>query len=332
MLAMQGQDLPGVKWSIAVRTSGAREADIEAAFDAGEIVRSWPMRGTYHVVEAVDLPWMLALTAERSLASAARRRAALGITAADVERARAAAVDALPGRRALGRAAILAAIAEGGVPVAGPRGYHLLWYLAQTGTLVLGPSDGRGQAFARLDAWVPNPRRLERDEALGELARRYFLSHGPATVHDLARWSGLTVREVVRGLEIGGGELATLEVDGTTYHLAPELADADDAPATLLLLPGFDEYILGYADRSAVLEREHRDAIVPGGNGMFKPTIVVDGAVVGTWSRRITARQVRVDASLFASSPRAAREGLEQAVDRYAQFLDRAANVSIEGA
>jgi DNA glycosylase AlkZ-like len=331
MLAMQGQDLPGVKWSVAVRTPGARETDIEAAFDAGEIVRSWPMRGTLHVVQAVDLRWMLALTAERSLASAARRRAALGITESEVERARAVAEDALPGRRALGRAAMLAAIAEGGVPVGGQRGYHLLWYLAQTGTLVLGPSDGRQQAFARLDAWVPNPRRLERDEALGELARRYFLSHGPATVHDLARWSGLTVREVLRGLEVCGGELATLEVDGTTYHLAPELADAAPRPSALLLLPGFDEYILGYGDRSVALAREHRDAVVPGGNGVFKPTIVVDGAVVGTWARRLAAGQVRISAAWFASPPGKVLDGLARAVDDYARFLGRAGKLVTDG-
>ena len=323
MLAMQGQDLPGAKWSIGLRVPGAREADVDAAFDAGEIVRSWPMRGTLHVVQAVDLPWMLALTAERSLASAARRREVLGITVADVERARAVAVEVLPGRRALGRTPLLKAIAEGGVTTAGQRGYHILWFLAQTGTLVLGPTEGGKQTFARLDAWVPHPRRIERDEALGELAQRYFSSHGPATVHDLARWSGLPLRDVKRGLEIGAGELAAIEVDGTTYHLAPELLDVADRPSRIALLPGFDEYILGYRDRSAVLARQHSDAIVPGGNGMFKPTIVVDSAVVGTWRRRVTAGGMRIEPATFEPMSGRTLARLKEAAEDYARFLSR---------
>ncbi len=326
---MQGQDLPGVKWAVGVRASDVRASDVEAAFDAGEIVRSWPLRGTLHLVLAVDLPWMLALTAERSLASGVQRRAALGISDADVERAQAVVVDALPGRRALGRAALLAAIEAGGVSTAGQRGYHLLWYLAQTGTLLMGPSDGSRQAFARLDAWIPNPRRLERDAALGELARRYFQSHGPATVDDLARWSGLTLREVRRGRDVAAGELATIEVEGTTYHLEPEVLRAADLASCVLLLPGFDEYVLGYRDRSAVLAPERGDAIVPGGNGMFKSTIVVDGEVVGTWSRRVAARTVQIDASPFAPLPRLALDGLEAAADAYGSYLGRQVRLAV---
>ena len=320
---MQGQDLPGVKWSVGVRAGDAREPDIDAAFDAGEIVRSWPLRGTLHLVPADDLPWLLALTAERSLASAAKRRASLGLRDADVERARLAAVGALPGRQALGRAALLAAFEAGGVSTAGQRGYHILWYLAQTGTLVLGPSDGRQQAFARLDAWIPNPRRLERDEALGELAWRYFRSHGPATAEDLARWSGLTMREVRRGLDIGGGGLTTVEIEDTTYHLDAEVLDAPGPTADVALLPGFDEYILGYRDRSAVLSPEHANAIVPGANGMFKPTIVVGGEVVGTWSRRVATRVVHIDTIPFAPLSVAAVAGLEAAAEAYGRYIGR---------
>ncbi len=326
---MQGQDLPGVKWSVGVRAVDTRELDVDTAFDAGEIVRSWPLRGTLHLVCADDLPWLLALTAERSLASAAKRRAALGLSDADIERARLVAVDALPGRRTLGRAALLAAMEAGGVSTAGQRGYHILWYLAQTGTLVLGPSDGRLQAFARLDAWVPSPRRLERDEALGELAWRYFRSHGPATASDLARWSGLTIREVRRGLDVVGGRLATIAIEGTTYHLDADVLDAPGAGAGVMLLPGFDEYILGYRDRSTVLLPEHADAIVPGANGMFKPTIVVDGGVAGTWSRRVATRVVHIDAIPFVPLSVAAVAGLEAAAGAYGRYIGRQARLGL---
>ncbi len=188
MLALQGQDFPGVKWSVGLRAAGATVAGVNAALDAGEIVRSWPLRGTLHLVAGEDLRWLLALTTPRVIGSAAARRAALGLTETEMEHARAVATEALGGRRVPGRGALLAALDADGVSTTGARAYHLLWYLAQTGTLVLGPTNGTQQAFALLDDWVAHPaRRLEGDEALGELALRYFRSHGPATARSRAR-------------------------------------------------------------------------------------------------------------------------------------------------
>lgn len=331
MLALQGQDYPGVQWSVGLRVPGATLADVEAACDRGEIVRSWPLRGTLHLVRADDLPWLLDLTATRAIASAAARRDALGITLTEVERAREVAADALPGRTALSRAALLGAIEAGGVSIAGQRGYHLLWYLAQTGTLVLGPTDGRQQTFVRLEAWVPRPRRLERDEALGELALRFFRSHGPATVEDLVRWSGLTVRDIRRGVAVAGSTLTSIEAAERSYLIAAEAADVADQPDGVRLLPGFDEYVLGYRDRTAVLAPEFSDAIVPGGNGMFRATIVEDGEVVGTWSRTIGARRVVVEGVPFAGLSERGRAELEDAAAGYGRFVGRAATARVMG-
>lgn len=334
MLAMQAQDERGVKWSVGLRTSGATEADVDAAYDAGQIVRSWPLRGTLHLVAAEDLNWMLELTAERAIASAAGRRAVLGVTLTEVERAREIAIKALPGQTALSRGSLLAAIAEGGVSTAGQRGYHLLWYLAQTGTLVLGPTDRGQQCFARLEAWVPNPRRLDRDEALGELAVRYFRSHGPAGVEDLARWSGLGLRDIRIGIAVGSAALATLEIEGREYIVAAEAAEAADAPDRpdgVRLLPGFDEYLLGYRDRSIVLAPEHSEAIVPGGNGMFKATIVADGEVVGTWARRVGTGGVVVEAMPFDGLSTSEAGAVRAAAQGYGRFLERPATIRAAG-
>ncbi len=202
MLAMQGQDFPGARWSIGLRGHGLTDDEVGAAFDAGDIVRSWPMRGTLHVVAAEDIGWMLALLAPRVIAATATRRAQLGITEDDLRRARDAVVAALEGGRALEREALLSAISAGGTVIDGQRGYHLLGHLAQTGVLVLGPISGKQQTYVLLAEWVRNPRRLMRDEALGELADRYFRSHGPATERDLARWSGLPLGDVRRGLAL----------------------------------------------------------------------------------------------------------------------------------
>ncbi len=332
MLAIQGQDFQSARWSIGLR-SRVTDREVGAAFDAGDIVRSWPMRGTLHVVAAEDIGWMLELMASRVAAAAATRRAQLGITEDDLRLAHDAAVAALDGSRALTREALLSALAASGIVIDGQRGYHFLGYLAQTGVIVLGPVTGRQQAFVLLGEWVRSPRQLDRDEALGELAYRYFRSHGPATDRDLARWSGLPLGDVRRGLAVHGGGLSRLEVGGTTYHLAPEILEGGPANSPVLprqdvrLLPGFDEYLLGYGDRTAALAPEHAQAVVPGNNGMFLPTIVIDGAVVGTWKRTTRAREVVIDLSPFAPLPDTARAGLTAAARAYGEFLGTPARI-----
>ena len=287
LTAVQAQDSPGALTSVALRTEGGTRAVVEAALDAGEVVRSWPMRSTLHLVAAEDLGWIQQLCGPRVLAGAAKRRATLGLTEAEAERARELAVAALLGGGRRTRAALLRAFDEGGVATTGQRGYHLLWYLAQTGTLCLGPTDGGEQLFVLTDEWIAKPRRLDREEALAELALRFFRGHGPATVPDLARWSGLTVTDSRAGLALVRDQLGSIDVDGTEHLLdpaTPELLDTVREQARgLFLLPGFDEFVLGYGDRSAVLDPAFADRIVPGGNGMFRPTVVHDGRIVGTW-------------------------------------------------
>ena len=287
LTAVQAQDLPGALLSVVLRTKRGTRADVEAALDSGEVVRSWPMRGTLHLVAAEDLPWLIGLLGTRALARSPGRRAQLGITAESIDQARLVAVSALAGGRRLRRKELLGALADEGVDVTGQRGIHLLGCLTQTATLCLGPTAGGEQCFVLMDEWIRAPRRLEADEALAELAGRFFRSHGPATVRDLARWAGLRITEARTGLAAVREGLARLEVEGVEYFLDPETPDLlagcrEEARGTFLL-PGFDEFVLGYGDRDAVLDREFADRIVPGGNGMFRPTVVHDGRVVGTW-------------------------------------------------
>lgn len=289
LTALQAQDAPGAILSVALRTRPRRRAEVEAAFAAGQIVKSWPMRGTLHLVAAEDLAWMLALTTPRQVAAQAARRAQLELGEADIERARELAIAVLSGGRELGRAALLAAWEQGGLSTAGQRGYHLIVHLAQTGTLCFGPiRDGEHQ-LVLLPEWVPAPRSPERDESLGELALRYFRGHGPASAKDFGRWAKLVAADVRTALALARPELEPLAVDGVEYLMdprTPERLRRHRASARgVFLLPGFDEYMLGYADRGAALPAEFADRIVPGGNGVFQPTVVADGRVVGTWRR-----------------------------------------------
>jgi hypothetical protein len=170
-----------------------------------------------------------------------------------------------------------------------------------------------------LEEWVAAPRTLDRDEALREFALRYMLGHGPATARDLAWWSSLTLTDARAGLAAAADQLDTLEVAGETYYMHPGL---EPAPRAVHLLPGFDEFVLGYTDRSAQLAPEHFLTIVPGGNGVFFPTIVVDGQVVGTWKReKATAKRLTMRLSPFGSLSAATTRAIQARLARYAAFI-----------
>ena len=198
-----------------------------------------------------------------------------------------------------------------GVSVESQRGYQILWYLAQTGTLCFGPPQPGQQTFVLLDEWVPAPRRLERDEALGELAERYFSSHGPSTIKDFAWWSSLRMKDARTGLAVARPRLAEMDSEGSTYYLSPEAEEAT-IPATMAL-PPFDEFLLGYQDRSAQVPAQHAGKVMPPGGGTFLPTIVADGIVMGTWKRMTTARGIRVETVPFQSLNRRAEAGFARA-------------------
>jgi hypothetical protein len=219
-------------------------------------------------------------------------------------------------------------IEESGVKTAGQRGYHVLAHAAQRGIICLGPMEGKQQTFVLLEEWVPNPTALPREQALAELARRYFSSHGPATAHDFAWWTGLTVTEARQGIAAAGASLTARQYDGLEQWAGRSGVRRGDAGP--LLLAGFDEYLLGYKDRAAVLPARHANKIVPGGNGIFLPTMILDGQVVGTWKRAVTAKHVSIVLTPFEEIGDAL-DGFCAQAERYAQFVGlplRAATVA----
>jgi hypothetical protein len=299
--AMQAQDYPQALWAIGLRLQSATVADVERAISDGRIVRTWPMRGTLHFVPPEDARWMLKLSASRILARDGRRLEQLGLDEEVMERCRELFYDALRGHKRLSRPEMMQVLEEAGIGTGNQRGYHILWYLSQSGLICPGPMRDKQQTFVLLDEWVPDSRELSREEALAELAGRYFASHGPATVHDLAWWAGLTVTEARSGLEATMPGLVSEKKDGKEYWMAGDAPDhtARDG-SSVHLLPAFDEYLLGYKDRGAVLAVEDAQRVVPGKNGIFFPTIVVGGRVVGTWKRKLKKNSVDISLSPFA--------------------------------
>ncbi|MEU7901339.1 winged helix DNA-binding domain-containing protein [Actinoplanes sp. NPDC049118] len=326
--AMQAQDMASGQWSLGVRLPAFTLDDVNAALERREAIRTWPMRGTVHLVPPADAHWMLDLTGVRALAGAAKRRATIGLDEREAERGVEVLATVLQGRR-LTRAECLAALADAGVELVGQMGYHLLWYAAQKGVTCIAPHVGKEQTFVLLDEWVPEPNRPSREEALSIIAHRFFRSHGPATRADLARWTGLTMTDVKAGVAAAGERLTTVRVDGAEMLATPELLGGGAAlPAgQWAALPGFDEYMLGYKDRSLMMDDAHLQAVVPGGNGVFQSTIVRGGRVVGTWKRTLGRKAVTIDVTPLVPLKPADRARAERALQPYATFLGLPAQV-----
>ncbi|MFN8146760.1 MAG: winged helix DNA-binding domain-containing protein [Candidatus Nanopelagicales bacterium] len=320
--AMQAQDNASGLWSLGLRLGGATQAEVVDALEARTVLRTWPMRGTVHLVPARDAHWMLEVTGSKSLAGAAKRRQYLGLADADAEKAVDVVGESLSGGRRLTRAELLAAISDAGVPITSNLGYHLIWYASQRGVSAIAPDVDGEQTFVLLDDWVPDPVRPSTDEALALLATRYFRSHGPTTRQDFQGWTGLNATEAKRAIAGAGDALVTADLDGTEVHLDPALLDADlPADGAVHALPGFDEYMLGYKDRSLFLDKDQFDAVVPGGNGMFRSTLVRDGRVLATWTRSTKGKRGVVTATPLVRLTKAHRATCEKALTPWADHV-----------
>jgi len=328
MTAMQAQDLQAALWAVGVRLPNSGVSQVRAALDTGTVVRSWPMRGTLHLVAPEDLRWMLELTADRLTKSIAARHRELGITWADVERCRDVALGRITAGGPVSRADLFKEFEAAGQPTQGQRGIHILGTLCRHGWLVQGPRAGNQQLLVAFDQWIPVSRKLEREEATAEFVLRYFRSHGPATLRDFAWWTKLPLSDVRSACEEVKDQLAELEFEGTSYWLSPETASlletGGPGARSVLLLPGFDEFLLGYTDRSLVLPPEHANRIVPGGNGVFKKTVVAGGEVIGTWARGGSRAGAAVVPELFDETQPlgpAAQAAFDSFARRYLDFL-----------
>lgn len=301
MVALQGQDLPAVLRAIAVRSRpGTTLDEVRAAFDAGELVRGWTQRGTLFATTPGDLAALVSLTGERVTRSGRRIREAEGLDDKTVARAEEIAREALtaPGEAGgLTRATMLELWQSGGVSVEGQRGYHLIVTLALRGLLHWGPFAGAQQLMVA----TPGPGAgavppEDPDTALRRIALSYFTTRGPATVDDLAWWLGLPkvpVRAAVAALRAERPEdVVEVLVDGRPmlvgrdpHRPGADLAQGLTEPVGVVLVPGFDEIVLGYQDRGLVTDAEAMRTVVPFTNGIFRPAVLLDGRLVGAWRR-----------------------------------------------
>ncbi|HXG73161.1 MAG TPA: winged helix DNA-binding domain-containing protein [Gemmatimonadaceae bacterium] len=322
MGAVQAQDYSGAKWALSQRANGAPDDVIEREISAGRILRIHVLRPTWHFVAPEDIRWMLALTGPRVISAMASYNRRLELTPAVFRRANGALTDALRGGNHFTRAELGEVLSGARLgKMTGQRLGHVMMQAELEAVVCSGARRGNQFTYALLDERAPPAAALDRDEALLELTRRYFTARGPATPHDFSWWSGLTVGDARRGIDIAGAVLQQLSLDGHTYWFKPRARSAPRESPTAHLLPNYDEYFIGFRNRSAIGQRLGHQRPVTGGSALIAHIVFVDGQIVGGWKRVVQGGNVAIVLSLLLPVTRSEFARIAAAARRFGEFL-----------
>lgn len=326
--AVQAQDYAGAKWGVAQRTTGRTDAEIEREFESGQILRTHVLRPTWHFVVPADIRWMLELTGPRVSAMIAPINRRLELDSGVYRRAHRVFTKALAGGKFLTRSELATLLARGGVAGAtGQRLGHLMMQAEVDGVVCSGPRKGKQFTYALLDERAPSAPSLPRDEALAELTKRYFTGRGPATSRDFAWWSGLTVTEAKRGIALAASALERLVIGDAEHWIAQDAPRLTRRTPTAHLLPNYDEYFIGFRDRSAIGQRVRDTSTVTGGNALIPHVLVVDGELVGIWRRALERDRVVLSLQPLTRLTRSETSRVTAEARRFGRFLELPADV-----
>jgi hypothetical protein len=326
LLAVQAENASQAAWAVASRTKNPDQADLAALLDDGVVVRTHVLRPTWHFVLAEDIGWLLDLTAPRvKRVTGLQLRSAHGLDERSIDEAVAAVMGALASRGQLTRTQMADELRERGIAGAGQMLMILLAHVELDGLICSGATAGGEHTYALMSERVPTPRRLERTEALAELALRYFTGHGPATERDLAYWATLNLTDVRAGLQQVRDRLDSFEHDGRTFWYAPgEVPPGPQEPAGHLLQV-LDETYRGYQDSRWVLDAA---GDVPRTREAAIGMALVDAQLVATMRRTIAGGHVKFDLKPYRAMTPAEIDALEHAADRYGKYLHLKAHLT----
>ena len=319
--AVQAQDYGSAKWAIAQRTRALTDTHVERAFETGAILRTHVLRPTWHFLLPEDARWMLELTAPRIRASQAYHERFLGLDAAAFRKSNRVLARALQGGAQRTRTELGVLLQRAGVRL--PTGQHVGQVLMRAEldrVIISGPRRGRDFTYMLFDAQVPATAARDRDEALGDLIRRYFATRGPATLQDFAWWSGLTVADAARGVAIAGRSVRRVDIDGRTYWHGEAGRESPSTRRQAHLLPNYDEYVVGFSDRKAVAERLLATRPRHKVDGLIGHVVVVDGQIVGGW-RRTLGKTVEVVVQPLVALTTREHDLVRRAAERFGKFL-----------
>jgi hypothetical protein len=326
MCAMQAQDYKMAEWAIGLRLRDATEKSVEYAADEGEIIRTHLLRPTWHYVSCDDIYWLLDLTAPKIIAAMKWRDRELGITESMYSKSNFVIERTLAGGKHLAREEIVAELMRSGIPADNNRASHFLVRAEVEGIICSGKMKAGRVTYALLQERVPKIMTLSRDEALAELAGRYFRSRCPATLQDFTWWSGLNAGEARRAVEMIKSDLVPEIFDNQTYWFPGNFSGRHHGKGGFYFLPAFDEFIISYRDRSASLPPVNHVKAVSS-NGIFRPLLVRNGQITGIWKRTVKKDKVIMEAELFDSSGKISEKALMKASASYGDFLERGTDI-----
>jgi hypothetical protein len=298
MGAMQAQDYPMAKWAIGIRLKEATNKTIEIAIEKGEIIRTHVLRPTWHFVAPKDISWMLELTAPHIRASIRSRQKELGLTEKILKKTNKIIENALSDGKHLTRGELVSRLVEGKADITDQRVIHILLVAELDGLICSGATKDKKTTYGLLAARVPAVPALNRDEALAALADRYFTSHGPATIQDFTWWSGLPAGDARKALEMVKTNFLGEKLETQTFWVRDSLPTPKKSSPSVYLLPAYDEYVISYKDRTACLPLEHQSKTIST-NGIFRPSVVINGQVLGTWKRTVRKNEMVVETEFF---------------------------------
>lgn len=323
MGAMQAQDYPMSKWALGVRLTNSKDEAIEAAMDRGEVLRTHLLRPTWHLVSSDDIYWMLELTAPQIKRSMNSRHKELELNDIIITKCNDIITNALARGEHLTRDDLMQALEQAQISVRENNRAAHIFALAELDRLICsGKVKGNKQTYALLEERVPKKTLLNREEALGKLAQKYFTSHGPATLQDFVWWSGLNVADARNALEMVKSNFISETIDNQAYWFSDFINIPKQDKTSVYLLPAFDEFLISYKDRSAILPSEHHTKTVSN-NGVFRPIIVVNGQIVGVWKRIVKKDKALVEFHFFQSQEKARMELIEQTALEFGDFLNK---------
>lgn len=319
LCAMQAQDYAGAKWSIGLRLPGITDAAIEQAILDKSIVRTTSIRGTLHFVSPLDVRWIAAYVQPRILSKYTGRYKELGLDDAVVTKSSKLFEKVLEGKE-LTRKELEPLLVKHGIPVSNERMNHFLGRAALDQVICCGARRGKEFTYGLLDAWAPSAPAISNEEARSRLALRYFTGHGPATAADFASWAGLTLGDARAGLLSVTDQLEKISFNNTEYWMKP-VSGAFKNTSGVFLLPGFDEYFIGYGDRTLIVDEDRLKKLLPL-NGIFSPTIVVNGRIEGTWKRTVKKKVLEMESAPFQPFSDARKQAVVKASKPFSKFME----------
>ena len=330
LCAMQAQDYSAAKWAIGARAPGCQDADVEQAFNDGLILRTHVLRPTWHFVTPEDIRWLLKLSAPRIHAANAYYYRQSDLDAKTFAKSCAMIHRTLEGGKTMTRAELAVYLQRAKIPADGLKLAYLMMHAELEGAICSGPRRGKQFTYALLDERVPQSKskELPREEALAELAKRYFTSHGPATVRDFSCWSGLTIKDAQQAAE-SAGALESSSIGGTVHWTAKGGDSTPFKSGRAFLLPNYDEYLVAYKDRAPFVDATRAANIVARSNGAFANHLVIDGCLSGSWSRTLTSTSVLVEVAPYKKLTPAQSRAVANAVECYGEFLGVPATLAI---